>query len=253
MVEGGDDGRPRRPQQLRVAEDRSVTPELEDELAVEVLPDVHVLESIGIHAQERVVRRTADVVGQGARALSRRRQPAPLDLDDRRVVDVHRIDEVANDRPFEVRPQPQQSERRIEVDVEGVVERVVEALDEGEPADVVRAVDRPFRHESRRRRLASRRVGGTVGPDCSAVGDEVQLVEERRLVPVGSSRVGEDRRLPGLDLRGPGISAAESLGRDRPGVPAGRAEEPRIPPVPARPGTEARHRDVPRENERDHP
>ena len=42
-------------------------------------------------------------------------------------------------------------------------------------------------------------VGPAVDPDRPAVDQVVQLVEQRRLVPVRAARVGKDRRLPGVD------------------------------------------------------
>ena len=131
-------------------------------------------------------------------------------------------------------------ERGVEVDVDGVVERVVDALEQREPADVV----------GRRLRAADL----AVLPERAAVDEEVQLVEQRHRVPVGARRVVEERRLPGLDGRV--ARPAPRRGRAARGRPRASPVRPHVlrvalPPAPA--GAELDDRQVPGDREPDGP
>ena len=121
---------------------------------------------------ERVVVRAADVVRHGAADLARGCEAGRLDGDDLRVVDGDRREQVADATRLELREEPQDRERRVEIHVDRVVERVVGALEEGEPAGVVP--------------VGLRAVDFARLPEAAAVDEEVELVEEGRLVPVRS-------------------------------------------------------------------
>ena len=182
-----------------------VAPRLQDELRPEVLPAVHVLEPVPVRPDEGIVRRAADVVRDGAADLAWRRFAGCLDRDDLGIVDRDRREQVADSAQLELREQGQERERRVEVDVDRVVERVVDAFEERESADVVGCrLGRPD--------LASL-------PEGAAVDEKVELVEERRDVPVRTFRIGEVRGLPRLDRTSP-------LRRLGEGVP-GEVEGPR--------------------------
>ena len=109
---------------------------------------------------------------------------------------------------LELREELEHRERRVEVDVDGVVERVVDAFEQREPAGVVDG------------RLRAADLAGL--PERAAIDEEVELVEQRRAVPGRSFLVLEDRRLPALDGRPPGGCLVRA--RARPGPrPAGRS------------------------------
>src|SRR5206468_10128001 len=131
-----------------------IAPELEHELRVQVLPDVRILEPVAVRAVDRVLVGTAKIVGQRAADLSLGRLPAVVDRDDDGILAVHRRREVSDDLELEEREEAKERERRVEVDVERVVEGIVEALEQGESADPTVAL---------------------VGPDRPAVDEVVQL------------------------------------------------------------------------------
>ena len=131
-------GRPRVPDERVPFGDRRggdrIAPDLEDDLGSQVLPVVDVLELVPVRPIERVVGRSADIVRDGparpcaAPAARRPRSSRPPGRPrDRR-------EQVADPARLELREQPQDRERRVEVHVHAVVERVVGALEEGEPA-----------------------------------------------------------------------------------------------------------------------
>ena len=103
----------------------------------EVLPVVDVLERVPVGADERVVLRAADVVRDGAADLARRPARRTPRSSRSRVVDRDRLEQVADPAQLQLGEQLEQRERGVEVDVDRVVERVVDALEEREPADVV--------------------------------------------------------------------------------------------------------------------
>ena len=168
---------------------------------------------------------------RGARATGR------LDRDDLRVVDRDRREEVADPADLELGEQLEHRERGVEVDVDGVVERVVHALEEGEPADVVR----------RRIRAADL----AVLPERATVDEEVELVEERHHVPVGAIGIGEVRRLPGLDGGPPRGRLGERVPSEVHGPLAGPAPVLRVALPPASTGPELDLGEVPGEGEPD--
>ena len=129
---------------------------------------------------ERVLVRPADIVDHRRRQLADGAMAVRPDRHERRIVDRHRLDDVAQRRQLEPRPQRQERERGVEVDVDGVVVRVVEALEQPEPVAGLR----------RRRRASG---SSSVPQNVPAVDEVVQLVEECRLVPGRPLRVVEDR------------------------------------------------------------
>ena len=214
-----------------------VPPGLQHELRAQVLPAADVLEPIAIGTVERVVVGSADVVGHRAAHLAGRGRAGRLDRDDLGVVDRDRGEQVADPAHLELGEELQGREGRVEVDVDRVVERVVETLEERELADVV----------GRRLRLADL----AVLPERAAVDEEVQLVEEGHLVPVGPVGVGEVGRLPGLDPAPPVGQLLERVGDQVPGPQAASSPVARVALPPATPGPELDHRQVPGDREPD--
>ena len=163
----GLDDRPCLGDERVVVEQHHVAPHLEGELGREVDPAVDVLEAIAVGPDEGVLVRAAHVVRDRERRLAHARQARRLDRHGCRVGPGHRREEVADPAPLEVREQLDHRRGCVEVDVDGVVERVVEALEEREPAGIVRV------------RLGAADLARL--PERPAVDEEVQLVEQRRL------------------------------------------------------------------------
>ena len=216
-----------------------IAPGLQHELGAEVLPVVDVLVVVAVRSVERVVVRPADVVGHGPADLAHGVRPGRHDPDDRRVVDGDRGQQVADATTLELRVEPEDGERRVEVHIDAVEVRVVGAFEQGEPA----------------------RVGG-VGlravhlagfPEAPAVDEEVELVEEGCLVPVGPLVRREDRPLPGLDRPAPARRLGQGVAGEVERPLAGPAPRPRValPPAPA--GAELDDREVPGDRETKRP
>ena len=129
----------------------------------------------------------------------------------------------------------EQRERGVEVDVDGVVERVVHALEQREPADVVG--------------IRLRAAHLAVLPERAAVDEEVQLVEQRHRVPVGARGSSRYGRLPGLDRPSPGRGVGEGVPREVDRARAGPAPRLRVALPPATAGAELDDRQVPGDRE----
>ena len=230
-------------QRLVLGED-VVAPDLEHELAVQVLPNVDVLEVVGVGLEEGVFARHAQVVGQRASRLARRLLLAPLHGPEGWVALGHRGGEVADDALLQFGPQQRQRIRGVEVHVEGVVERVVEALQKREVAHLAG-------HAACRRSRAAVHAAGL--PHRPAVHQVVEFVEQRRLVPVGPRRVLEDGPLPGVNLGLPLGAVGQGVGGDGPGVAPRHAVELGVPLVPLRPRAELGDGKVPGQGEGNRP
>ena len=118
-----------------------VAPGLEDELRSEVLPAVDVLEPVPVRPMERVVAGPAHVVRHRAGELARGVATGCRDVDEGRVVDGDRRQQVADPAQLKVREQLEHREGRVEVHIDGVVEGATDAQHRETP-DVVRAGER---------------------------------------------------------------------------------------------------------------
>ena len=104
-----------------------------------------------------------------------------------------------------------------------------------------------------RRRRASGGPDLAVLPERAAVHEEVQLVEQRHRVPVGSSGIVEVRRLPGLDRRTPGRRLGQRVAREVDGPRPAAAPCLRVPLPPLAARTELDDGQVPGDREPDGP
>ena len=156
-----------------------------------------------------------------------------------RVLDRDRREQVADARALELREQPEDRERRVEVDVDRVVEGVVDAFEQREPADVVGLRLRP--------------ADLTGLPERPAVDQEVQLVEQRRACTrrAAPGRRGSAAATPRSRRARP--ASPRGRGGEVPGARAGPAPVPRVALPPSPTGPELDHRQVPGEREPDRP
>ncbi len=169
--------------------------------------------------------------------LARRQGPGRLDRDDFGVIDRDRCQQVADASRLELREEPEDRERGVEVDVHGVVEPIVQAFQEGEPA-----------------RLAGLWFGPanlTSLPERATIDQEIELVEEGALVPVGAVGGVEDRTLPCLDRIAPGRRCLQRMPGEVEGARAGPAPRPRVALPPLAPGPELDGRQVPGDRKTD--
>jgi len=113
-------------------DEQDVAPDLEHELAVQVLPDVDVLPVVDVRPQEGIFTRAAQVVRHRAAPFPLREGSATSHGDDLWVVDVDSRREIPEDADVQVGPQQKERPRRVEVDVQRVVAGVVVALKDGE-------------------------------------------------------------------------------------------------------------------------
>ena len=166
-------------------------------------------------------------------------QPGRLDRHDLRVVDRDRLEQVADAAQLELREQLEQGERGVEVDVDGVVEGVVDALEEREPADVVGL------------RLRAADLAGSQNEPPST--RKYSSLNSAARVPVRARRVVEDTA-PARP-RWPVARPAPRRGRAARGPTRARrsAPSPRVALPPAPSGAELDDRQVPGDREPDRP
>ena len=214
-----------------------VAPRLQHELRPEVLPAVDILEAIPVRPVVRIVAGPADVVRDRPAHLARGVAAGCDDRDDRRIVDRDRRQKIADAAQLQLGIQLEQRKRSVEVDIDSVVERVVHALEQGEPAGVIR--------------IGQGAADFARLPERAPVDEEVQLVEQRGPVPVRPVRVVEDRPLPRLDGRAPRRGLGERVHGELPGTAPGPAPVARVALPPASAGLELDHRQVPRQCEPD--